>query len=189
MTGSLHPRERRFERAGAARGGQRRPGACLRALFRLCRRRRDPRRQRPDLRRLQRRERRLPAGPVRRGQRDRRHGGGRRAGDRRGRGGRRAARCCARPAAAAASASPSSGARETPCILPARRTGSATTTTLGALLPMAFGPINLAPATAAARRGCGGGDPRRAPASGSRWSRSYWAPASAASPSASPSRW
>ena len=43
----------------------------------------------PGLRRLQCRERRLPAGPVRRGQRDRHDGGGRRAGDRRGRRGRR----------------------------------------------------------------------------------------------------
>ena len=54
---------------------------------------------------------------------------------------------------------------------------------------MAFGPINLGGAVSAAGRGCGLGDPPRARAAGSRWSRSSWAPALARSPSASPIRW
>ena len=115
----LRPRERRFERAGSARGGQRRPGACPCALLGLRRRRRDPRRQRPDLRRLQCRERRLPAEPVRRGHGDRGHGGGRRAArSPRSRWSAAGDALCS-PAAAAASGWPSSGAPRRTSILAA----------------------------------------------------------------------
>ena len=132
---------RESRRAGRGRGSG--PGARLRALFRLRRRRRDPRRQRPES---------SPAAtsrtpPIRRASAPRptrsaswwRPASGRSPRSRWS----AAARRCARPAAAAASAWPSSGARR-PRSIWRRRTGSATTTTLGELLPMAFGPINLA---------------------------------------------
>ena len=73
-----------------------------------------PHDRRPPLRRRQRRERRLPAGPVRGGLRDRRARRRRRRGDRRGRRRRARARSCARRAAAAASGCASSRRDDAP---------------------------------------------------------------------------
>ena len=83
-----------------------------------------------------------PAGPVRRGQRYRRHGGGGERADRRGRGGRRRRRAVH----ALRRLPPAPGRvrprRDATCIWAGRR-ACAETVTLGELLPMAFGPINL----------------------------------------------
>src|SRR5438552_1477974 len=59
-----------------ARGGWARPGQCPRALFRVCRRGVPRQRRRPPVRRLQCRECRLSAEPMRRGGRDRGDGRG-----------------------------------------------------------------------------------------------------------------
>ena len=109
------------------------------ALFRLQGRGGDPLPGRQRLRRLQRRERRLSAGHLRRGRRHRRHGRRRPHRDRRGAGGRRRPGARSRPAAAAARSSPSSRRPETPVIL-AGLEGERARTTVGALLPGAFTP-------------------------------------------------
>ena len=106
---------RRLDRAG--RGRARGDGARARALQPLPRRRRAAGRGRLDPRRRQRRERRLPAGPVRGGLRDRRADRLRAQADHRGRGDLRRRRTTACRAAAAASgcASSSCPARRSTC--------------------------------------------------------------------------
>ena len=117
-------------------------GARLRAVLQLPRRRRRAHRRRPPLRGRQRRERRVPAGPVRGGLCARRDGGRRR---RAGRGGRRrrAERGrSARRAAAAASGCASSPAADAPIHL-ADLERVRRTTSLAELLPLSFGPESL----------------------------------------------
>ena len=131
-------------RPRAPRAGPRRRPQRLRAVLPLPRRRRGAHHGRPPLRRRQRRERRLPAGPVRGGLRARGDGGRRRRHGGRGRRGRpepRAVHAVRRLPPAAARVHAARTRRSTsPTSERVRRT-----TSLAELLPLSFGPEHLAP--------------------------------------------